>query len=71
MIKVGQLLTQEKAKSKLILQVHDELLFDLHLSEQEILPAKIIEQMETAMALPYDIPCKVDTGTGSNWLQAH
>ena len=71
MIKVGQLLTQEKAKSKLILQVHDELLFDLHLSEQEILPAKIVEQMETAMALPYDIPCKVDTGTGSNWLQAH
>jgi DNA polymerase-1 len=71
MIKVDQLLNQEKSKTKLILQVHDELLFDLHLSEQETLPAKIVNQMETAMALPHDIPCKVDTGTGSNWLQAH
>lgn len=71
MIKVDQLLNQEKSKTKLILQVHDELLFDLHLSEQGTLPAKIVDQMETAMALPHDIPCKVDTGTGSNWLQAH
>ncbi|MDG1357439.1 MAG: DNA polymerase, partial [Akkermansiaceae bacterium] len=71
MIKVDHLLSQEKSKTKLILQVHDELLFDLHLSEQQTLPAKIVNQMETAMALPHDIPCKVDTGTGSNWLQAH
>lgn len=71
MIKVSQLLHQERAKSKLILQVHDELLFDLHLSEQETLPPKIIKQMESAMALPHDIPCKVDIGTGSNWLEAH
>jgi len=71
MIQVDELLTQEKANTKLILQVHDELLFDLHLSEQESLTPKIISEMETAMALPHSIPCKVDTGTGSNWLEAH
>ena len=71
MIQVDELLTQEKANTKLILQVHDELLFDLHLSEQESLTPKIISEMETAMALPHGIPCKVDTGTGSNWLEAH
>ena len=71
MIKVHHLLAKEKSKTKLILQVHDELLFDLHLSEQQSLTPKIIHQMETAMALPHGIPCKVDSGTGSNWLQAH
>ena len=71
MIKVHHLLAKEKSKTKLILQVHDELLFDLHLSEEQSLTPKIIDQMETAMALPHGIPCKVDSGTGSNWLQAH
>lgn len=71
MIKVDDLLRSEKSQTKLILQVHDELLFDLHLSEQSSLTPKIIKAMETAMPLPHNIPCKVDTGTGSNWLQAH
>jgi len=55
----------------MLLQVHDELLFDLLLSEQELLPAKIVNAMETSLELPHDIPCKVETGTGSNWLEAH
>lgn len=71
MIKVDNLLRSEKSKTKLILQVHDELLFDLHLSEESSLTPKIINAMETAMTLPHNIPCKVDTGTGTNWLQAH
>ncbi|MGB2266121.1 MAG: DNA polymerase, partial [Akkermansiaceae bacterium] len=71
MLKVSNLLSSEKSQTKLILQVHDELLFDLHLSEESSLTPKIINAMETAMPLPHDIPCKVDTGTGSNWLQAH
>lgn len=71
MLKVSHLLSSEKSQTKLILQVHDELLFDLHLSEESSLTPKIINAMETAMPLPHDIPCKVDTGTGSNWLQAH
>lgn len=71
MIKVSNLLRSEKSQTRLILQVHDELLFDLHLSEESSLTPKIINAMESAMPLPHNIPCKVDTGTGSNWLQAH
>ena len=71
MIRVSQLLAKERTKTKMLLQVHDELLFDLHLSEQQSLVSKIVIQMESAMALPHDIPCKVETGTGSNWLEAH
>jgi len=71
MIHVAALLDQEQTKTKMLLQVHDELLFDLHLSEQETLIPKIVHTMENALPLPYDIPCKVDTGTGANWLEAH
>ena len=55
----------------MILQVHDELLFDLHLDEQEDLTPKIVEAMETAVILPENVPIQIDTGSGDNWLQAH
>ncbi|MCP5538185.1 MAG: DNA polymerase I [Akkermansiaceae bacterium] len=71
MIKVGRLLEKEDAKTRMLLQVHDELLFDLHLSEQESLVPKIVATMENAMVIPHDIHCKVDIGTGANWLEAH
>ena len=71
MINVRNLLDKEESKTKMLLQVHDELLFDLHLSEQESLVPKIVRTMENAMPIPHDIQCKVDTGTGSNWLEAH
>lgn len=71
MIQVDKLLTGEEARSRMLLQVHDELLFDLLLTEQEFLVPKIITTMENALPLPHDIPCKVDTGTGTNWLEAH
>ena len=71
MIQVRNLLDKEKVKTKMLLQVHDELLFDLHLSEQDYLVPKIIATMENAMTLPYDISCKVETGSGANWLEAH
>jgi DNA polymerase-1 len=58
-------------KSKMILQVHDELLFDLHEDEREELPPLIVEAMESAITLPHDVPVKIDTGFGDNWLQAH
>jgi len=58
-------------KSKMILQVHDELLFDLHQDECEELPPLIVEAMETAITLPHEVPVKIDTGIGDNWLQAH
>jgi DNA polymerase-1 len=71
MIQVRELLDREQAKTKMLLQVHDELLFDLHKSEAETLPAKIVTTMENALTLPHNIHCKVETGTGNNWLEAH
>ena len=71
MIQVKKLLAKEEIQTKMLLQVHDELLFDLHLSEQEHLVPKIVATMEKALPLPYDIECKVETGTGDNWLAAH
>ena len=55
----------------MILQVHDELLFDLHQEEQDELPPLILEAMETAITLPHEVPIKIDLGFGDNWLQAH
>ena len=69
MIQVAKLLVGRK--SKLILQVHDELLFDLHLDEKDELTPLIVEAMESALALPLNVPVRIDTGFGSDWLQAH
>ena len=69
MIRVSALL--EGRKSKMILQVHDELLFDLHLDEQEELTPLIVSAMESALTLPLDVPVRIDTGFGTDWLQAH
>jgi len=71
MVDVRKLLVKEQTKTKMLLQVHDELLFDLHLSEQHTLVPKIVQTMESALTLPHGIACKVETGTGANWLEAH
>ena len=71
MIGVQRLLDQEQFQSRMLLQVHDELLFDLRHSEQESLVPQIVTTMENALPLPHGITCKVDTGTGANWLEAH
>ena len=69
MIKVHAWLKKEKLKSKMILQVHDELIFDAHHTEVERLKKEIPKIM--AQAIPLDIPIVVETGTGNNWLEAH
>ncbi|MDB2415634.1 DNA polymerase, partial [bacterium] len=56
-------------KSKMLLQVHDELVFDVHKSELEILQKKIKEKMETALSI--SVPLEVEVGKGENWLEAH
>jgi len=71
MIKVDQLLREADAKTRMILQVHDELVFDLHESEAGTIVPRIVSAMETALPLPNNVPIKVDTGTGANWLEAH
>ena len=57
------------AQSKMLLQVHDELVFDLHVSEMDSVPPKIEQAMREA--LPMDVPIEVEMGTGRDWLEAH
>lgn len=71
MVKVDTLLRDGNYRSKMILQVHDELLFDLALDEKDELIPKITAAMETALPLPHGVPTKADSGTGANWLEAH
>jgi len=56
-------------KSKMILQVHDELLFDVHKDEVEVMKKLIKHEMENAMQL--EVPIVVEAGVGENWLEAH
>ena len=53
----------------MVLQVHDELLFDIHKDEVDELQPLIIEMMENAF--PLNVPVKVESGIGKNWLEAH
>jgi len=69
MINIHQWMKQEQVKSKMILQVHDELVFDVHKSEKELMEQKIPEFMETAIEL--EVPMEIGLGFGENWLEAH
>ncbi|MBC8207167.1 MAG: DNA polymerase I, partial [Kiritimatiellaeota bacterium] len=66
MIRIEKMLRGKR--SKLLLQVHDELVFDLHNDEQELIP-EIQKLMQDA--LPLSVPLIVDCGGGQNWLEAH
>ncbi|PJA99111.1 MAG: DNA polymerase I [Ignavibacteriales bacterium CG_4_9_14_3_um_filter_30_11] len=69
MINIHNELEKRKAKTKMILQVHDELLFDAHKDEVDALIPIIKKLMENA--IPMNVPIEVDTGVGDNWLDAH
>lgn len=71
MIRVQQILREGNFQTRMLLQVHDELVFDLFGEEAEVLIPKISEAMQIALPLPNGVPIKVDTGTGQNWLEAH
>jgi DNA polymerase-1 len=58
-------------QSKMLLQVHDELVFDALKSEVKELKPLIIENMQSAMSLPHDVPVTAECGEGINWLEAH
>ncbi|MFZ9694732.1 MAG: DNA polymerase I [Chitinophagaceae bacterium] len=58
-------------KSKMILQVHDELIFDALRSEAKELKPLIVESMQQALQLPNDVPVFAECGEGENWLEAH
>ena len=69
MIHVHEWMKKEKLKSKMILQVHDELVFDAHKDEVELLKKNIPGLMSNAIPLP--VPIEVEVGVGTDWLQAH
>ena len=71
-IKIAMLRIHEKLndfESKMLLQVHDELVFDAKKSELDTLTSMIKTEMEQAYIL--QVPLVVDVGTGTNWLEAH
>ena len=69
MIRIFDRMKTEEFLSKMILQVHDELIFEVVNSELEKLKDLVIFEMSNAVKL--DIPLKVDWGTGNNWFEAH
>ena len=69
MINIYDSMKSQGLKSKMILQVHDELVFDTLKSEVEIMKKIVEEKMKSA--IPMTVPVEVDMNTGDNWLQAH
>ena len=69
MIDVQQEMKSLNLESKMLLQVHDELVFDMKKSEKEIMMQIVKEKMEQTITL--DVPLVVDMGVGENWLEAH
>lgn len=69
MIRIDRRLREEHLKSTMILQVHDELNFNVIPEELDRVRAIVIEEMEAAW--PADVPLLADCGTGANWLEAH
>lgn len=71
MIKIHHAMKEAKLKSKMILQVHDELVFDVLREEVEALKPLILENMKSALPLPNNVPVEAEVGVGENWLEAH
>jgi DNA polymerase-1 len=76
MIKLAMIVIHQKIKeaglqSKMILQVHDELVFDALPGELDILKPLILDGMRGALPLPNGVPVEAELGVGENWLVAH
>ena len=69
MISVYSEMKREKVKSKMILQVHDELVFDVHNSEEVLMQDLVRKAMEKAVSL--SVPMVVELKLAANWLDAH
>ncbi len=69
MIRIHDFLKKEKLKSKMILTVHDELVFDAYLPEVDLLKERVNDLMVNA--LPLSVKMETGMGTGKNWLEAH
>jgi DNA polymerase-1 len=71
MIKIHAALKASTLQSKMILQVHDELIFDAVESEIDLLKPLILDNMKQALILPNEVPVEAEVGVGENWLEAH
>ena len=69
MIRIHQRFRQEGIRSKMILQVHDELNFSVYPEERELVEKIVLEEMQGAISLA--VPLVADSGFGNNWLEAH
>ena len=69
MIRIHNEFKKQSLKSKMLLQVHDELVFDVFCKEKELVQGIVKNTMESAVKL--DVPLKVDLDFGKNWLEAH
>ncbi|MBO9727046.1 MAG: DNA polymerase I [Chitinophaga sp.] len=69
MISIHKAFKERNFKSRMLLQVHDELVFDAHRSELEMIKPLILDLMRNA--LPLSVPVEAELGTGNNWLEAH
>lgn len=69
MINIHREFKKQKLDSRMTMQVHDELVFDVHQSEIEIVKPIIMQNMQTAFKT--EVPIVVEIGTGANWLEAH
>ena len=71
MIRIQKAIKAANLKSKMILQVHDELIFDALPEELDILKPIILDNMKAALPLPNGVPVEAEMGVGANWLLAH
>ena len=69
MVHIHNWFRANKLKSRMIMQVHDELIFGVHKDEQDLVKPKIVELMRHAVNL--EVPMEVEIGVGKNWLEAH
>jgi DNA polymerase-1 len=69
MINVHKWMTEANLQSKMLLQVHDELVFDAHVDEVELLKLEVPLLMANAVTI--EVPLEVEVGVGKDWLEAH
>jgi len=69
MVNIHRWMEKESLKSRMIMQVHDELVFDVHTDEVDVLKEQVIRLMKSAVRL--EVPMEVEVGVGKNWLEAH
>ena len=69
MVRIAGRLADELPGARMILQVHDELIFEVDIQQTEKLREIVTAEMRGAASL--SVPLEVDTGTGYNWLEAH